>query len=170
MESWNYPYKWMRWKMGRCVGPAPRPSSFPVWAWLQWENAGRARPDLRARGHLPKGTKGVRIEFECPGKAALLSDFGLWHYVLNYWYLPKSEADEKEFNAELERRGLSFFDTKPLPVLKYHKRIEKSWNRIFNLDRSQNAFMKSRKSRSIQATVWEVRKEQVEDYRCFQAR
>jgi hypothetical protein len=36
-----------------------------------------------------------------------LSDFDLWHYVLNYWYLPESEAEGEEFELELKQYGLS---------------------------------------------------------------
>jgi hypothetical protein len=33
-----------------------------------------------------KGEKGVRLTINCPADRVLLSDFSLWHYVLNYWY------------------------------------------------------------------------------------
>ena len=62
----------------------------PIWAWYQWEGS-RRKPDLRASGYLPKGEPGVRLELRVADDRVLLSDFDLWHYVLNYWYLPKSE-------------------------------------------------------------------------------
>jgi hypothetical protein len=36
---------------------------------------------------------GVRLELEIPDGTALLSDFSLWHYPLNYWYLPSTGED-----------------------------------------------------------------------------
>ena len=91
-ESWLRPYQWMVGQMKVRLGPPPEPWCFPFWAWYQWDGEERRKPDLRAGGHLRKGENGIRIEFECCAEAALLSDFGLWHYVLNYWYLPETEG------------------------------------------------------------------------------
>ena len=35
----------------------------------------------------------------------LLSDFELWHYVLNYQYVPASMKDSRRFDAILEAQG-----------------------------------------------------------------
>jgi len=112
-DSWQGAYLWMIKQMKRRIGPPPRPMSYPVWAWSQFESSSRAKPDLRSTGYLPKGEAGVRIEFECPESAALLSDFQLWHYALNYWYLPETEEEGERFEAELTQHGLSSFETKP---------------------------------------------------------
>ncbi len=90
-KDFLHAYEWMIEQMERRLAPRPRRNQFPLWAWRQWENEVRAKPDLRSSGHIPKGQEGVRIEFELPENLALLSDFGLWHYVLNYWYLAQSE-------------------------------------------------------------------------------
>ena len=45
---------------------------------------------LAVCGHLPKGERGVRLELQVADDRVLLSDFDLWHYVLNYWYLPET--------------------------------------------------------------------------------
>ena len=71
------------------------------------------KPDLRSSGHLLKGERGVRIEFRVSDRLILLSDFDLWHYVLNYWYLPESQKDDEAFESELSRRGLSFTKRNP---------------------------------------------------------
>jgi hypothetical protein len=168
--SWVGPYQWMADQMEMRLAPPPEPGCFPVWAWYQWENENRRKPDLRAAGHLSKGQKGVRIEFESPDEAALLSDFDLWHYVLNYWYLPESEAEGKEFEAELERHELSFFDTKPLRSPKFHGRIVESWNRIFDLDWFQKNLALPLPRKSIQATLWGITKDQVRNCKHFKSR
>lgn len=62
-----------------------------------------------------RGEKGVRLTINCPAERVLLSDFSLWHYVLNYWYLPSSEAVGDAFESELAGHGLSFFDQEPVP-------------------------------------------------------
>ena len=113
-------------------------------------------PDLRSSGHLQSGTLGIRLELQVDPTDVLLSDFDLWHYVLNYWYLPSSAKDGDKFERTLREAGLSFYETKPLPDAKSHQQIVKSWERIFNIEWTQRslAFPKSRKS--IQACLWQV--------------
>ena len=102
-------------------------------SWHRW-NGPPCRPDLRCSGHLAKGEEGVRLKLECPADRVLLSDFSLWHYVLNYWYLPSSEADGDAFERELARHGFSFYEQKPLPHHRYHAAIVESWDRCLDLD------------------------------------
>lgn len=168
--SWGGAYLWMVQQMTRRIGPSPGPGAYPVWAWSQYESARRAKPDLRSGGHLSKGAKGVRIEFECPDGLAVLSDFQLWHYVLSYWYLPETEEEGDRFEAELKERGLSFFVTKPLTHPDYHQRIVHSWERIFDLDWSEDGLAIPRSRKSIQATVWELTVDQVKNEKHFKAR
>ncbi|MCP3925850.1 MAG: DUF3841 domain-containing protein, partial [Desulfobacterales bacterium] len=78
--------------------------------------------------------KGVRIEFECLRDDVLLSDYDLWHYALNYWYLAETETNSESFEAELEKHGLSFCRERPLPNAKLHDKIKKSWEKIFDID------------------------------------
>ncbi len=169
-ESWVSAYRWMADQMKKRLGPPPYADCFPVWAWYQWESAKRKRPDLRAGGHLSKNERGVRIDFECHENAALLSDFELWHYVLNYWYLPESEAYGEAFEAELEREGLSFFKTKPLLHPEYHEKIVRSWDKIFALDWTEPDFASPRDQKSIQSTVWQLKIDQVRSYKHFKSR
>jgi len=44
-------------------------------------------PDLRSCGHLPRGIPGIRLELEVEEERVLLSDFSMWHAVLNQTYL-----------------------------------------------------------------------------------
>jgi hypothetical protein len=169
-ESWVSAYRWMADQMKKRLGPPPYADCFPVWTWYQWESAKRKCPDLRAGGHLSKNERGVRIEFECHENAALLSDFELWHYVLNYWYLPESEADGEAFEAEIEREGLSFFKTKPLLHPEYHEKIVRSWDKIFALDWTEPDLASPRDQKSIQSTVWQLKIDQVRSYKHFKSR
>lgn len=169
-KSWISDYRWMADQMKERLGTPPYAKNFPIWAWYQWESLKRIQPDLRAGGHLSKNEKGVRIEFNCHEDTALLSDFELWHYVLNYWYLPESEADGESFEAELERQGLSFFKTKPLPHPEYHEKIVRSWDKIFDLDWTEPDLASPRDQKSIQATVWQLKIDQVQSYKRFKSR
>ena len=116
---------------------------------------------MRSSGHLTAGKKGVRLEFELNDDWLLLSDFSLWHYVLNYWYLPKSEAEGEAFEAELAARGLSFYETKPLPDYEYHFRIQQSWERIFDIDWKEDSIATAKENKSIQACFWELKLDRV---------
>ena len=105
-----------------------------------------AKPDLTAPGHFAEGTRGVCIEFAAAPDAVLLSDFELWHYVLNRFFLPATLAeidllsewnvDERDVYTEAEVRA--------------------SWSRILDLDFSSPGIAEPRAEKSLQATVWEV--------------
>jgi hypothetical protein len=92
--------------------------------------------------------------------------------VLNYWYLPESLKDAEDFEAELSRRGLSFYKTKPLRDRAFHGKIAESWSRIFDLDWADKewSIAHPRARKSIQASLWELGRDQVRDVRFFRAR
>jgi hypothetical protein len=100
----------------------------------------------------------------------LLSDFTLWHHVLNYWYLPASPIDARKFGATLKEAGFDFFKTKPLPDPALHRQIELSWERIFNLDLVVRGITDPRGERSVQATQWALPLEAVREIAWFIAR
>ena len=70
--TWLSAYEWMAEKMRSRIGPPPERDCLPIWAWQQWEGVERKKPDLRAGGHLAKGERGIRIEFEQADDSALL--------------------------------------------------------------------------------------------------
>jgi hypothetical protein len=176
MQEFLGPYAWMARQMERRL-KTPRPSkdALPIWAWYQWEGVNRRRPDLRAGGYLSKAERGVRVELEVADDRVLLSDFDLWHYVLNYWYLPTTEKDGKAFEEKLARAGLSFYGCDhqhPLANNRYGREIERSWERIFDVgwaDRGR-AIAHPPQEKSIQATLWEVYLGDVVGAREFTAR
>lgn len=135
-------YAWMTRELRRRVGPPPRGVRSPVWAWLQYENASRPRPDLRRSGHLARGTRGVRIEFVADADRTLLSDFDLWHYVLNRCYVPQSSRE-----ADLHMRG---------DLTAGANEMKASWQRVLDVDWHLNDIAVPRAVKSIQAVVWEV--------------
>lgn len=89
----------------------------------------------------------MRLEFWVNATDVLYSDFEAWHCPLNYWYLPKDEADGHRFHAELKRRGLDIYRMKPLPDSSMHNAVQRSWDRIFTIN-SQ--------STQVQACLWEI--------------
>lgn len=150
-------YRWMADKMEKHIGPAPASGQFPVWAWYQ-TGFGKRRPDLREGGWLPKGQRGVRIEFEVPGSKVLLSDFVLWHYVLNGGYLAQSEEDYYAFAKVVDQ----FRQKKGCPLpLRLSRKIEQSWDRVLDLEWFDEFMTDEPDHKMIQATLWELRIEAV---------
>lgn len=148
-------YDWMADQMRTRIGsPSSRVISVPIWAWFQYEGIKRKRPDLRASGHLPSGTRGYRIALEIPDEHVVLSDFELWHYVLNYWYLPCSEVDNDAFC----KRHPNFRNawSEPCQGNDADRIVRESWVRIFDLQRCDPYVSGPPSQRSIQATMWEI--------------
>jgi hypothetical protein len=157
-HSFRQAYRWMAAEMSDRVSRPPRNVRHPVWAWFQYENERQRRPDLGSGGHLPAGTSGVLIEFSVPDRDVLLSDFDLWHYVLNRWYIPSTLRDW----ARIEK--LSYDD------LPSGREMEESWIRIFDLEWSLKDVAEPLSKKSIQAAVWEVPLASVRSVRFFRAR
>jgi hypothetical protein len=119
-QDYLAPYTWMAEQMDRRLKtPRPSPTVMPLWAWYQWDGPRRRKPDLRAvRFWHPKGERAIRVECQVQDERVLLSDYELWHYVLNYWYLPKTQADGDAFDKKLDAAGFStcrFTHDNPLP-------------------------------------------------------
>jgi len=131
--SFRFSYQWMRRQMDRRLGRAPSHVTYPIWSWLQYDSAAASKPDLRCSAHLQAGTPGVRVEFEAEEQDVFLSDFDLWHYVLNSCYLPAS-AQERDRRSK--------------------RAIEESWEHIFDLDFAPRNVAVRRGRKSIQGVTW----------------
>lgn len=111
---------------------------------------------------MPRGERGVRIEFEAAEDSVVLSDFEMWHFVLNGIYIGETEEGDDSFDAELASMGMDQYSQKPLPDPEYRRRVEGSWDRVFDLGGGSN--------RCIQATLWEIPLSAVTDVKSFTAR
>lgn len=146
------PYRWMARELSQRVGPPALRGQMPVWVWCQWRGELRRRPDLRVGGHLPPGIPGVRLELEIEASRLLPSDFELWHYALNGWYLPASLGDERAFDA------------RPDP-----SRVAPSWQRAFDLGWSNRRYAVPTAQKSIQAVLWELHPADLRAFTPFRA-
>lgn len=135
------PYEWMMSQMRVRIGIEPEDVCYPIWAWYQWEGK-RRRLDMRShRCYGKPGERIVLLTIDVPNDKVLLSDFDNWHYVLNdvHFDLPEMIEETKE----------------------------KSWEKILDLVRM--AELENPNGLSIQATMWEIKKEwvkKVEFYKC----
>ena len=144
-------YDWLKIQMTQRVEKPKKNKQYPVWAWFQHENQNKRRPDLRKTGSLPSGTVGYRIEIEKDLKDILLSDFELWHYVLNEWCFVLSEEDDEKFEKEKKNKSHEYIKS----------RMEKSWEKIFDMDFHLKDYALPFQEKSIQATFWELKLEEV---------
>ena len=159
----------MRKQMISRIGPPKQDLQFPIWAWYQATNAPRKRPDLRESGYFPPGTTGYRIEIEKASKEVLLSDFELWHSPLSHrYFIGASQTEAEEFNAHLrEVYGTHAFEQLPPDI---QQKIERSWEKIFDLGFDVAYFARPLQEKQIQATFWELNMYEVVEVDQFRAR
>lgn len=148
-------YHWLMKRMDERIGERPFPECYPIWAWYQYSNSNKKRPDLRSRAFLPKGTKGVRVEFVKNEKAVVLSDFELWHHVLNYWQIDDTEEISDQFDRLLEYYNIEFTDKENYPA-EIKQRLEKSWDKILDMNYAPEYAAQPFDKKSIQATFWSL--------------
>lgn len=149
-------YDWMTRKMIEKIGEPPTDNiHYPIWAWYQWEGK-RKRRDLRCSGYAERGTSLVQLTIEVEDKDFLLSDFDAWHMVLNNMYLADNERDFDKFYRETN--------------VDSQKEIEKSWDKIFDLERYTPNWDTPIEKKSIQATLWKIEMKQVKKVEYFTAK
>ncbi len=150
------PYDWLAEQMNKRIGSSPDGVRYPVWAWhtQKWKHE---KPDLRREKwcYGPGNETYACIEIEIPNNKVLLSDFDDWHCVLNDCLV--SDTEEEDEKQDAYYAGLSEKDSE---IYK-----EKNWERIFNISVLVNGW--TSRGEWIQATFWELRKEQVRGVRFF---
>ena len=154
-DDLRFAYDWMAQQLAKKIGPPPLNVNYPIWAWYQWEGK-KARRDLRFSGYAPRGTPMVQIEFEVDSDYVLLSDFDDWNLVLNNSYIADSENEFESFYA------MEYKDE--------NERIEGSWRKIFDIEKEIPGWTTPLDKKTIQATLWEVRLEQVKKVQWFIAK
>jgi len=148
LPEWKEGYSWLKSQMITRIGSPEHACQFPIWAWFQYCDANKRRPDLRRSGHIPKGEIGYRIEIEKEENEILLSDFVLWHWPLCYKdYIASSEEED----VKNEKEGIIFT---------YEERC-KSWEKIFDMNFDVGYYTSSFKDKKIQATFWNLTTEDI---------
>lgn len=151
-------YDWLVEQMKKRIGMPPEGVTYPVWAWYQWEGK-RKKPDLR-RERWECGLRGdiyYRLTIEIPDEQVLLSDFDMWSIILLHGLLSTTEAE----NTQLEKRYNA------LAPEEQKSMRDKNWEGVFDISPLHNEWMT--RGESIQATFWELRREQIKEARSFKA-
>jgi len=159
-DPWvDYCYRWICKKMRETLPWSPKDEdALPLWGWYHRYSAAEPKPDLRTEEYRYLKNH-LRLEIEIDDDLVLLSNFDLWNWVLNNWYLPVSELEWDAHFFEMEFNEVDT-DKQPLENRYYQSRIEKTWEKIFDLDLVL-FYSQPLPQKMIQATFWELRLEQV---------
>lgn len=77
-----------------------------------------------------------------------------WQKILNLSYIGASREEEQAFAAELERMGITPYESFASPFYPaLRARIRKSWERLFTLE--------TKEPKALQAACWELRREDI---------
>lgn len=147
-ENCKDAFDWLMYNMDNHLILRPEGVESPIWAWYtyDWKHE---KPDLTNIGR--EGIEYVCIELEIPDIDVLLSDEIAWHYVLNNDYY--NPADTEQVWEELE----DWYDN----LSKFMQNVVKleSWEYIFNIRQFDTGFASN--GQYVQATFWEIRKENI---------
>ncbi len=135
----------------------------PTWAWFRF-NKKEKKPDLRHSCYGARGEKMVCLEIEISDEKVLLSDFDLWHFPLNNWWLDNCFVPD--YTEEMYDKSHEWFDGLDKEQQQIEK--EKSWHQIFNIEPFENDWIA--RGNYVQAIFWELRLENVKKVQYFTAR
>ena len=149
-------YDWLVQEMKERIGEPPNGVSYPVWAWYMWEGV-RKKPDLRRErwGNGWEGDRFACMEIDIPDDRVLLSDFDDWSLILVHGLIADSKEEDARLNKEFD--SLASDDQK--------KYMYQNWKRAFDLTYIDDGYI--HRGDSIQATFWELRKEDIRKVRFF---
>jgi hypothetical protein len=169
-SPWVASYAWMAKQMRQRLGEPPAGVLLPVWAWNAHYGATK-KPDLR--GWAFSGYDDWLVELEIPKERVLVSDFQLWHFVLNGWYLPftdeegqmamedypKKQPWELKFEERFAQLKEETGDKIKACYLAWEEVYGPSWEQIF--DRGYSVRDYADDPPALQATAWEFRAEDI---------
>ena len=155
MTDWKYHYDWLAGQMCQKIGAPPEGVVYPVWAWYKCN--GRRKPDLEeeSKENRSPGDKLVCMEIEIPENNVVLSDFDSWSIILLNGFISESEEENTRLEAYYD-----MLNTEEKQTFK-----NKNWERVFDINPAQNDWRV--KGQYIQATFWELRKEDIKKVQHF---
>lgn len=166
-ESWmckecHLQYDWMADQMRKRIGEPPLPEiKYPVWVWNQYNSKKDPIPPMSPKDIQKEENEAVMLELNVPDEAVLLSDLDLWIHPLNGWEIcgkKESRLFDKEKDAYEKEHGRCNHLSDWPPTIQ--NKIVATWERVFDLDWIDPYQAPSRRqNRSIQGTIWLLRKE-----------
>lgn len=153
-EAFKRAYAWLIGEMEKRIGKRPEGVSYPVWAFALYDGDPK-EPEERYFGE--EGDEFYMLALDIPKRDIVLTDHGLWHYVLNDWNIGDATTEE-----EWKKEEDAFWK---LSLKERERRTRRSWQKIFDTGRTVNEFFST--GMFVQATFWELKKEDVISARRF---
>ncbi|WMJ77440.1 MULTISPECIES: DUF3841 domain-containing protein [unclassified Sedimentibacter] len=132
-------YNWYR-KAAEEIAPVPDDAEYPIWV------------SLKESEKIPNSEGNVLLEIEVNEEDLITVDIEKWGRIVNYGYIPKDRADQREHDKMLSSYGTndcSAYMSPFFPIIK--KKIIKSWDRIFDESITLSPVRVG--------TLWELKKE-----------
>lgn len=152
-------YQWMCEQMRQRIGEPPLPEiKYPLWAYYQYNSRKDRKPKYKLGS---EDDEAVYMEIDLPKSDVLLSDLSFWTFgALNGWYWGTNKKLERRMDALREQAGgYMAFEDYPADI---QEEIKSSWTAFFDpMPRVEGYMHTARRNRSILATFWMLRKEQV---------
>lgn len=163
-EEVNDAYMWMAEQMKQRIGCPDKEGVLPIWAWYQYSSRKRRRPTVHK--NYQNGSS-VLLEIDIPDSEVLLSDFTLWHNVLNKYSVSGKRAYLERRIAKLEKSAGKILQYDELPM-DIQEEVKETWQRVFDLNHRDPYYApRPKRNRAIQATFWCLKKEQIKDVTFF---
>ena len=105
LEKYGFSYQWITKQMERRVLEKGN-VQFPLWCWVKFKK-GICPP--KHRGSAVSGFD-VKITFHKPEDEVFITDYRRYSFILNNIYIPKSIADQENFQKELDSHGVTSED------------------------------------------------------------
>lgn len=138
-------YDWLVKRMTERIGHAPEDVTYPVWAWYMWEGE-RGVPEPWEDDTADN----VAIELDVPEDQVLLSDFDGWNLILNDALISWDQDEDRALKELYDSLGDR--DKKAMK--------QKNRERVFDLHPVDNGWTTN--GSSIQATMWELKREYIQ--------
>ncbi len=132
-------YSWYR-KAAEKIIPAPDDVEYPIWV------------SLNENEKIGNSVGNVLLEIEIDEDILITMDMDKWGRIVNYMYIPKSDADQEEHDKLLDTyntNDCTAYMSPFFPVIK--KKIKKSWDRLFDDSYTLTPVRVG--------TIWELKKE-----------
>lgn len=153
-------YNWMVGKMKKRIGsPKINGVEYPIWGWA---NHGNRKKEIKPYEFDSNLDELAVINMDIPENELLLSDFDLWHYVLNKSSIYPHNSSLGKLKREAKKYGYRFWDF-PIGL---QNRVMESWELIFDLNKRLKLWPQ-KQNRWIQATFWQIKREWIRDVKIY---
>lgn len=153
MKKSAIPYNWIVHEMHKRNITLQNGEKFPIWAWAKC--GAFIAPRKRKNYFGTQQKKLIKITFEKPDDEVFFSDYMAYSFILSGHIIPKTKEEYQQFLQKMHNslpalKGFVRQDEIGKSVAKLFPKIEKTWDRMFNL-----------KSNVWQACVWNIKLSEV---------